>query len=509
MKGKFGCNLLFALLLVIGLIPTGCAVIELGINKTETDATFSVSTSLPDKVLSNSTNKVTWYMPANRKKADIPSVLNEVNKILQDKIDITLYLQVFSTEEEYMQEVNTALAANEPVDIVFSSKGLVDYHINSITGNFKKLNPYLRKYPTLNNILDKDFLDYYAVDGEIYGIPAMKTKAHNRGFLLRKDLVHKYDMDLDKITTLESIEPFLEIIRKNELRVIPLAVTGLDASFGLLDWDVICEGNIPGALYPNNRSTVIVNQFLEPESIEYYKLMRRWSINGYMHKDAASMQNIMEILKSQKYFAVIQPLTPGRDNEISEMTGNGWVQVDITEPIMTNNDLLDAILAIPSSSKNPEKAFRFIEMLYTDSNLKNLLDHGIENVHYNMVKENVISLIDPQNSDYNPGFSGKFGNMFLSFISDKDDPIKYEKILKYNIDSTVLDSLGFVFDRSDMRPQIAACESVARAYLNMLLTGSCDVDPTIEQFGRELRAAGIDDLLSEMQDQYNAWVHPR
>jgi putative aldouronate transport system substrate-binding protein len=507
MRKQFGRLFLYIMMLVLMSNLTGCSEVETGINITDAN-TVSDSTSF-DKSKPTGQGGLVWYMFGNRQEPDLSIVLDEVNKILQDKINTTLDLQIFPTEDEYLQKVNTALASNDPPDIVFSSKGLVDYHANSKAGNFKKLDIYLLKYPTLNSIIDNKYLDYFRINGDLYGIPAMKKNAHNRGVMLREDLVHKYGMDLDQITTLESLEPYLEIIRENELQVIPLAVAGMDFSFGLIDWDFIIDETVPGALYPDNRGDEIVNQFLAPESIEYYKLMRRWSINGYMHKDAATMQNTLELLKSKMFFAAIHTLSPGKDAEISEHTGIGWVQVDMSEPVTTNEDILDAILAIPSGSKNPDKAFLFIELLYTDSDIKNLLDHGIENVHYTMVNENTISYPEPQDSGYKPGFGDRFGNMFLSYISDREDPLKYEKILEYNRKSKALHSLGFAFDHSDVEIQIRACGSVVSAYSSMLFTGSCDIDSTIEQFRKELRAAGVEDLLMEMQYQYDTWRSSR
>jgi putative aldouronate transport system substrate-binding protein len=504
MRKTFRYNFLYVLILALVLIQTGCTVIEPGTTVTG-DETSALNSRTPDNNLPVSSNKLVWYMLGSKREQDMSDVIGEVNKILLNKINIPLDMQVFSSEDEYVQRVSTALAAKEPVDIVLSSKGLIDYRTNAIAGNFNKLGIYMLKYPALRAIIDEDYMNYFEINDDIYGIPAIKTNAHNRGFLLRNDLVHKYQMDLDSITTLESLEPYLEIIRVNELQIIPLAVAGMDISFGLLDWDLVCDEVVPGALYPNKWRNEIVNQFLAPESIEYYKLMRRWSVNGYMHKDAASMQNITELLRTRRYFAAIQELKPGMDAQISESTGIEWIQVDITNPIKTNNDVMDATLSIPSGSNNPEKAFLFMEMLYTDPDLKNLLDHGIENVHYNMASENVISRINPQTSGYNPGFREKFGDMFLSFITDREDPLKYEKITEYNNKSTALNSLGFSFDQTDMEPQISACKNVVSAYCNMLFAGSLDVDSTIEQFEKELKVCGVEDLLLEMQYQYDVW----
>ena len=210
--------------------------------------------------------------------------------------------------------------------------------------------------------------------------------------MLKKDLVDKYDMDVSKITSIESLEPFLKIIKDNEPEITPVCIATMDAPFQLLDWDRISDDDVPGALYPDNRDSTIINHFLAPESIEHYELMRDWANKGYIHQDAATMQNQSELMKSGTFFAASQSLKPGKDAEVEATTGIEWVQVDVTRPVMSNRETTGALLAIPAASRNPEKAFQLIELLYTDKYFKNLIDYGIEDVHYKKVSDNVISL---------------------------------------------------------------------------------------------------------------------
>ena len=280
----------------------------------------------------------------------------------------------------------------------------------------------------------------------------------------------------------------------------------MDAPFQLLDWDRISDDDVPGALYPDNRNNTIINNFLAPESIKYYNTMRDWFNKGYIHQDAATMQNQIELMKSGKYFAASQSLKPGKDAEINASTGIEWVQIDVTKPVMSNRETTGALLAIPAASKNPEKAFRFIELLYTDKYVKNLLDYGIENVHYKKISDNVIELIDPANSGYNPGHGWKYGDQFKNYLMSNEDPQKWEKFLAFNDQGLVLNSLGFVFDKTNVETQISACKNVVQAYYKQLFTGSVEVEPTVKQFEAELKAAGVDELIAEMQRQYDEWL---
>lgn len=495
-KTKRIYSLVLISILALCIILSGCAV----------PATPGTGTGDGGKTQpSDSTVTLTWYLVGNRQEPDTPQVLQEANKILKEKLNVALDLYVFGWGDDYDQKVNTALAAGEPIDIVFTANWAANYNVNAASGYFTELNGYIEKYPKIKEILGEDFLNGSAINGKNYGLPTNKEKVHNWGFLLKKDLVDKYNMDVSGIKSIEALEPFLKTIKENEPEITPICLATMDAPFQLLDWDRISDDDVPGALYPDNRDSTIINHFLAPESIEHYKLMRDWANKGYIQPDAATMQNQVELMKSGKYFAASQSLKPGKDAEMEATTGIKWVQVDVTRPVMSNRETTGALLAIPAGSKNPEKAFQFIELLYTDKAMKNLLNYGIENVHYKKVSDNVIELIDPDNSGYNPGHGWKFGDQFKDYLMSNEDPAKWEKFLEFNNAGLALNSLGFVFDKTNVETQISACKNVVQSYYKQLFSGAVEVEPTVEQFAKELNAAGVNELIAEMQRQYDEW----
>lgn len=488
------------LVLVLGLFLCGCTLALPAAKESNADPT-----PLPADDIANSI-ELTWYLVGGRTQPDLPVVLERVNTLLRDKINATLKLYVFAAGDEYDKKANTALAAGEPIDIVFTANWNANYNINATSGYFTELNGYLDKYPAIRAVLGDSFLNASAINGKNYAVPTNKEKVHHWGYLLRKDLVMKYNMDTTQITSIEAIEPFLQTIWENERQVTPLAIAAMDSPFQILDWDRISDDDVPGALYPDNGSTRIINHFLAPESIEVYHLLRSWYNKGYIHQDADTMQNQLELMRSGKFFAASQSLKPGKDAEISANTGFDWVQVDITRPVMSNREATGAMLAIPTKSANPERAFRFIELLYTDKELINLLKFGIQDVHYYKVTENMIRLIDPAHSGYNPGYTWTFGDQFKDYVMDNEDPLKWDKFILYNNSGLVLNSLGFAFDKTNVEAQASACKNVVQAYYRQLLAGSVDVETTIRQFDKELKAAGVADLIAEMQNQYDAWL---
>lgn len=447
-----------------------------------------------------------WYLVGDRHEPDTDMILEEANKYLKDKINASIDLKVFTYGDDYEQKVNTALASGEAIDIVFTASWTANYNVNATSGYFTELNGYLEKYPAIKKILGEDFLNGSAINGKNYAVPTNKEKAHNWGYLIDKRFVDKYNIDVSKINTIQAIEPYLQLIKEKESDIFGLCIANMDAPFQLLDWDRISDDDVPGALYPDNRDNKIINHFLAPESVELYKLMREWYKKGYIHPDAATLQNQSELMKSGKYFAASQSLKPGKDAEMTASTGVEWVQADVTRPVMSNRETTGALLAIPVGSKNPERAFRFIELLYTDKYVKNLFDFGIEGVHYQKVSDNVITLLNADKSGYKPGHSWKYGDQFSNYLMSNEDPQKWEKFLKFNEDSLPMNSLGFIFDKTNVETQVSACKNVVQAYYKQLFTGSVEVEPTLEKFEKELKAAGVDEVIAEMQRQYDEWL---
>ena len=448
------------------------------------------------------TVKLTMTLVGNKQETDTDLVMAKVAEYLKDKLNVEVNLQVYGWGDPYNSKVNTMLSSGEPLDICFTANWAANYYVNAAAGFYLQLNDYLAKYPAITEILGKDFLNGSAIDGKNYAVPTNKEKVHSWGYLLKKDLVTKYGIDISTIKKMEDLEPLYEKIKAE---ATPLLVVGGDSPYQLLDWDRISDDDVPGALYPDNRNNTIVNNFLAPESIALYNKLREYNKKGYILKDAATMENTAEQMKTGKFFSVIQSLKPGKDAEMTASTGIEWVQVEITKPAMTNRETTGALLAIPAASKNSERAFQFIEMLYTDKTLRNMFNFGIEEVHYKVNADGRITQTQDGKDKFNLGSGWRYGDQFKDLILDNEDMDKWEKFKEFNKSATAMNSLGFVFDKTPVDTETSACKTVIGTYSRQLNSGAVDVAPVVKKMESELKASGVDALLKEMQSQYDAW----
>lgn len=504
---KVMCLIMVIVLAVCAL--TGCGGQTAGTG-TETTPEATVTGTTAEATADSSAEtvaepvEITYVRVGDKQPADTDMVLAEVNKYLADK-GLKLKLQVFGWGD-YDSKVNPMLASGEPFDVCFTANWAANYYMNAPAGYFKPLNDYLAKDSTITDILGKDFLNGSAIDGVNYAVPTHKETAHNWGFLLQKKLVDKYQIDVSKITKTADLAPYFEQILKGEGgKIIPLLACKMDTPFHFLDWNNFSDDNVPGALYPDNRDTKVVDQFLTQESIAYYKEMREYYQKGYIAKDNATLVNTTEEMKTGKYFATEQPLIPYFSARLSQQTGIDWVQVDITKPVMSNRETTGAMLAIPAASKNPDAAFKFITMTYTDATLRNMITFGLKDTHYTVNSDGRITITQKGTDGWNLGNQWEFGDQFKDLLLDSQPLDLWTKMLDYNKSAFVEQNLGFVFNAAPVQTQIAACKAVVDSYYPILFSGSADVDKTVAKFTDELKASGEEAIIKEMQSQYDAW----
>jgi len=149
--------------------------------------------------------------------------------------------------------------------------------------------------------------------------------------------------------------------------------------------------------------------------------------------------------------------------------------------------------------------------MYSDQEIINLFNWGIEDVHYVHVPHdhNLIrfpSGVDAVTSGYNLALGWQFGNQLLSYIWEGNSPYLYDEIAQFNEKAIKSKALGFTFDSSMLKHEIATLSNVMALYRVPLENGALDPVVKLPEFIKALRAAGIDKVIEEKQKQLNAWV---
>ncbi|HEX3039136.1 MAG TPA: ABC transporter substrate-binding protein [Caproiciproducens sp.] len=442
-------------------------------------------------------------MTGDKKIQGLDRVQEAVNAYLKEKNTGLQIAWETYTWDELKQKTATMLQTGQEVDIINTSSWLTPGYVahcqkNELTDITKYIND--SQYKEVVDIIGKDFLDGTKVNGKYYGMPTNKEKAHNFGFLCQTSELKKLNIDPKSIKTMEDLEKYFDKVKADGL--IPVCAAQMDSPYKFLDWDAFDADISPFAFDPKDE-TKIVNPFTADKTIAFYKKMKTWHDKGYFSPDVLTSKGQESDMASGKYFCGSWSLMPGKAISESTSLKLDLTQIDITPVEKTNRETLGALLAIPASSKHPDEAFKFISMLYTDKTLINLMTYGVEGKDYTKKSDNVITV--SKDTDFSSAGGWIMGNQFNNYLTDAQPETLFKDIEAYNGSAKVLDDLGFVYDSSKCKTEYGACQAVVNKYYPQLFFGTSDVDATMVKFNSELKAAGIDKLLSDVQSQYDNW----
>ena len=160
-----------------------------------------------------------------------------------------------------------------------------------------------------------------------------------------------------------------------------------------------------------------------------------------------------------------------------------------------------------------EKTFQFLDYLYGDNDIDNMLQFGLEGVDYQVLESNeygtVIDFPEGMDSTTVPYFqvAGIYGDRLSWFIKYPND-IMLNHDLKEFQESVTLKSpaIGYTFISDEYQTDITAIDAVVNQYQGIITSGAIDPEIELEEFNNALEAAGIDRVIQGNQEQFDAWL---
>lgn len=505
MKKNRALVLILAIVLVLSAVMAGCG--KTSDTTSSTPAGGNQTTSTGDGMTDASAlqpYELSWYYVGPNQQPDTELVEKEIAAYLKDKINATVKLNLLDWGT-YNDKISAMISAGERFDICFTASWINDYIRNSQDGAFVPLNDYFKnELKGTYEILGEDFLSGSRINGYNYGIPCNKEKARVYGFVYNKTLADKYGFDMSTVKSFKDIEPMLKVIKENEPNVIPLHFEQ-QGPVNFISW------NFENLMMNNGYATAIkdgkvINAFESPEFEEAFALARDFYNKGYYRPDVLTAQDGPTIMQTGNWFAFAMNLKPGYDLEYQARYPDvDWecAQIYATEVRMTNSDTMGSLQAISRTSKDPQRAAMFLELVNTDKYLNNLINYGIENVHYTKISDNVIRPVE--NSQYCPNMQWMFGNQMLAYLYENENPDKWTEFEEFNNQAIPDENLGFIFNIEPVQTELAAVANIVNEYFTALTCGAVDPAEKLPEMRAKLKAAGVDKIIEEQQKQYDDW----
>ena len=136
----------------------------------------------------NGVTELVWYLPAVMDCADKNMVLDEVNRLLEERYSLNIDF-VFIDSGNYAQKMQTINAGLEPYDLCFVSNWKNDYNSNIANGSILDITEMLENYPELKNSMREAVWDAASVNGKIYAVPNWQIQAKSSSFRIYKRLI--------------------------------------------------------------------------------------------------------------------------------------------------------------------------------------------------------------------------------------------------------------------------------------------------------------------------------
>jgi putative aldouronate transport system substrate-binding protein len=448
------------------------------------------------------TVNLVYYTPGTP-DTDIKKVTDAINQKLKSKINVTIQYNKIAFGD-YSTKTSALINSGSDFDILFSAEPDYNYVSNANKGAWLDLTPYLSKEgKEMYSTIDSKLWDAAKVNGKIYGVPTQKEISTPEWFTYDKDLLTKYNIDYTKLTTLDSLEPVFATIKKSEPDYTMMQLnkdsTGYDL-FALDGYEHILNAEIPLMVKSDDSNLKVVNVFSTDYAKKLLSTLRKFNKAGYINEDAPVKTFGSD--QGKKIFFIEADSGPLSDSTWTSSRGYTVVSKQVSPAYVTNVSSRGSLMAVNSRTKHPEACVKFLNLLNTDPEIRNMFAFGIEGQHYKLTSDGQVNLIDKK--DYS-GIAWTQGNWFLLKTKTDEPKDKWDQFKTFNNQAIKSKMLGFNADTSSMTTQIAAITQVWSKYFPSLMTGSVDPDTELPKFLSELKSAGIDQMQAELQKQLDSW----
>lgn len=448
------------------------------------------------------------------KPVDYDLVFGEINKVLKQKVNATLQTE-FLDWSDWKQKYPLKFAANEDFDLVYTANWAM-YADQANKGGFLELtDDLLAKYaPLAWKSMDKVKWDQAKVKNKLYMFPYNIPNEYKEKLLIyREDLREKYN--LPPITDGASFEKFTDAIVKNEKGVTPFGPTL--ASMNALDTPLLMQKNnwkpidgTPFAVSIGDASGKVFDIYDTPQFKELLTYYKNLADNGTWMRDVLTYKGSQsEDFKSGKIASFSHTLSSAVSAVAAVKTAHPDWKVGIAD-IAPDSKKTIAIstqngMSIHASSKSPERALMVLDLLQNDKQLHDLMMYGIEGTHYTANGSDLFTKTDKFgsfNTFTNWGFQSPLNRQEATYPQGAKD---IENKWKDQVTHFKLET--FVFDSTKVLNEVSNVSNVMTRYGLPLEYGLIkDTDKGLADLQAQLKAAGMDKIQAELQNQINTFL---
>lgn len=445
---------------------------------------------------------------------DFDTVYGKINEILEEKLNCSISVD-FLSWGEHDTKYSLLFSAREDFDLIFTASSWGHYEQTVALGGFEPLSEeFIQTYaPDIWEVVPEMAWEQAKINGTMYMVPNYSNEFGQDVLAVRGDLMEKYG--ISDITSWDEMKNFFMACAKDGM----YATQGGPWYQYFQMQGMSCTGGAPKAgemvlYHAQDPTDEKLYYILDWDGFaDYCKQVKEMADAGCWSADVLNSTDdrqtgLLTGRTASMVWNMGSCLTYGRQANAENADWN----VTLVDPVASMpkqvNSYINNGVAINVNSKHKERAMMALNEFYTNPEVYDLAMLGIEGVHWEAVGDDQFKVIDESGYGVSNNCNWGWNNATLTrkeFLENRtalDDKFdEMQAAWNANIKAPhVYD--GFNFDNTNVASQVAAVEANIDTYYNPLVNGLVDdVDATIEQFKQALEAAGIRDIMAEMEKQ--------
>ena len=463
-------------------------------------STGGSSAATGDNAASGEVVNLKWVMVGNGMPDNYEEWLAQINPYLEEKIGVNIDVEVVGWND-WDTRRNVIVNTAGDYDILFTNTNV--YTTDVASGAFLDITDLLDGVPDLKASISDDVWDAVRVGGQIYGIPTMKDIAIQQFLVVADEAFAEYapDYDINSFTDLTDpafTDALQAITDGSGEAAFPLASNGATYLTGM--YDTLGAGIIGMGVRYDDPEGKVVSVFEQDDVTEYLNLLRSWYQSGIINSDAATAgeeHNYKAASIAQGWQSAA--VTTWGPNMGVDVTAVKWGPC-----IISNDSVRGSINCISNNCANPEKALQFLELVNTDSYVRDLLYYGVQGDNWDYT-DDTKEWVHKNDAEW-PMAGYTQGSFFAVTPTDDFDFNQYDDVEKQNAEAEGSVMLGFSMDIEPVRDKVQNCITICERYKSELLTGTKEPAELVSAMMSELDAAGFQDVMAEAQAQVDAFL---
>ena len=382
-------------------------------------------------------------------------------------------------------------------DIMFGQGGDITPMVEA--GVTAPINDLLPEVPALQALLPSYMFDAVSWSGDIMAIPAYKDFSHSEYWIWEKAVVDEYYPEYTEVHDFAGVYEALKAIRDGGCDWLGMLKAGGFGNNGVLSWNYDSINSWVGINYQNG--TEYVNVFEQDDVKANLDIISKLYHEGYVNQD----NYLIDSTEGSEYIVSNGWGWPSAAITAWPRDGRPVVVSQFEYTVVSTSSIRGSYLMLNINSTKKVESMKVIELLNTDTYMRDLFWYGEEGYNWDYIEEDGAKKVHRYGEadgvdgwTYAAYTQGSFFN-----VTPQEGSLGFGEIEELNQNAVPSPAMGFVFVDEPIRAQLDACNSIWAQYEKMI---TCGVDVSLlDQAMDELYAAGLQDIIDEANRQFDEW----